>query len=118
MNKSTADILIEARDMISDPNDWCQGFMHRIRDDGEKQHCSLGAVEKVCSNVAGKEVYGDFLDIIKDPFRTLRKAAETIGIPGSDKSPLDATARFNDNSTHEEVMDLFDQAIRIAKDES
>lgn len=99
---SPADVLLAARDLIADPEHWCKVNVAE-RADGESTYadhsahafCAFGAV--YTADPAG--VLGRTWDFLY----------EAVGGP-----PI----FFNDapETTHADVLDAFDRAIRLAKD--
>lgn len=100
-----ADIVRRARNLISDPEHWCQGSWAkdkngsnlRFCDDDAVSFCAAGALgragsEAGCDTFLPHEIY-DTLDRV-------------IGRGGS-------LTAFNDDHTHAEVIALFDQTIEL-----
>jgi hypothetical protein len=99
---TTKDILIKAREIISDEKNWTQGIEARDKDGNAVAYfnplaicfCSIGAVERAAFLTNG------------DPARAL--CALTTGEIYYSNI---AIAKFNDNSSHAEVLAMFDTAI-------
>jgi hypothetical protein len=112
MNQHPADVLQEARALISDPAKWTQCSF--ARDAKGKSlfsgynkdavcWCAMGAIEKVL----GKDLSLDLT-----PYTILK---DTGYIHITDWPPSGVTT-YNDRSTHQEVLSLFDKAIENAKE--
>ena len=97
------EVLIDAKNLISDPNNWLrtalacdkEGFPVDPEDKNACKWCASGALLKVA--------HGEPLDKAVDLLLRVLDVSLTqadVAIP-----------IFNDNSTHEEVMELFDKAI-------
>lgn len=91
MNKSTLEILVAARALISDERNWCKGDYVIVRDHGYA-FCSVGALNHVAID---EEVRNPAVIALCHAI-----GSGDLGIPS-----------FNDSSTHAEVLDLFDRAI-------
>ncbi len=97
--KAIKEILIEARDLIEDPDHWTQGafakgsFGNPVASESEyaESWCAAGAILKA---VGGGESYD------RDPYSFL------AGVMGAKCVPA-----FNDQHTHPEVIEAFDRAI-------
>jgi hypothetical protein len=107
----TSEILIEARDMISDPSKWIkQAFAYDLdgnvlncgADGSAVCWCSMGAVQKATNGEHFPEWDAEFY---------LIKAVNQI--EGDKTSVHD----FNDENEHADVMQMFSVAIRIAKED-
>lgn len=103
---SPKEILIAARKLIADENNWTQGAFARD-DSGEEVpewepgavcFCSVGAVSHAYRNNYQNQPLGSFY---RDAFDALAKELKIYS----------TLADFNDNSTHQEVLALFDKAI-------
>ena len=100
-----ADFLTEAKELIKDPNHWAQGFFAKTKDGhfvGSNDlratcWCSLGAITKTGS----RSGVPDF-DLIA--------YAEDI----LDQVMCGDIAEYNDGHTHAEVMEAWDEAIKLA----
>lgn len=109
MNNEVADVLLAARDLISDPEHWTQGTLCRdvhgdrsnIDDPETHSYCAIGALHAVLGDVAQ---FHHRVNSVKDALR---------GALPIDGPPIHV---FNDEHTHAEVMELFDTAIRNVKD--
>lgn len=128
----TSEYLIAAKAVISNPDNWTKGYyaMTRpIRDVNERNlddylevgdpkavcFCSMGALAKVAYGVSGSEwSYDKEIMAVFDQVTTI--LGETAG-PASLTGVNDVVA-FNDRreTTHEDVMALFDRAIASAKE--
>lgn len=103
MKKS--EILIKSKELISNPKNWTQGMFARDEygtpvpsiSENACSWCSAGAVIKVANNIY----------VAISLFALLEKSISR------------AIAPFNDNpeSTHEDIMNMFDKAIELAKAE-
>lgn len=110
-NEYIIDVLIRAKKIITDPSNWTteafardtNDFCTGVSDPDAIKFCSSGAIEKALWQIHGdsdeKKVYGNLVKVFQYMNMTclmLRK--ETF-------------INFNDKYTHEEVLDLFDEAI-------
>lgn len=113
MNVKGAELVVEkitkARALIADPLQWCRYAYARDRYGSPaypysieaRQWCSLGSLERVTRDapsrilVAGKVI--------------LEEALGQLGYGHE-------VGAFNDSHTHEEVLEMFDKAIEIAKE--
>jgi hypothetical protein len=99
---AVADVLIAARDLIADPDDWCKGQLERRDlDDQVVARCAVGAV---------KGAAAETFTIAEAAITALEAAARHLS-----GSAL-GVATFNDTCSHDEILELFDRAIRIVKD--
>lgn len=102
------EVLVKARERISDPEKWTQGAFGRdpegeargIGDNGACRWCAAGAIYM---NDGDLELDGAIAALER-----LVEAPPPTAMDG----PL---AYFNDTSTHEEVLTLFDRAIAIER---
>ncbi len=101
-DKTTTEILIEARKLIEREENWTQeAFARQANGNNAYLHgpfackfCTIGAVRRVTS---------DELTTKEKALDALRSVAQV---------PL---AIFNDAHTHAEVLQLFDKAIKLSK---
>jgi hypothetical protein len=101
----TKKILIEARKVIEDPKNWTQfvgardinGRAKSANSELACKWCALGAIEKVCLDYTSWKKTVNHLRKIVGPF---------------------SVAKFNDSHKHEEVLELFDKAIKRSGNES
>ena len=100
------DILINARALITNPENWCKGTFARNRDfrmvenysaDATK-FCASGAIYLISNKTNSDDVE---LQLAKSFLR------ESVGICG--------ITTFNDGHEHKDVLEAFDAAIAIAK---
>lgn len=107
MKLKPSDILLAAKQLISNPKDWTTKVMSRNSINQEVipsaptacKWCAAGAVIKL-TNIQDAEPSLLFL----------RKATKKWGIHGGDGS----VAALNDLGKHEDVMKLFDVAIELS----
>ena len=98
---NTKEVLIKARELISDPNNWtahayardAKGERVEINSPAACKFCALGAVQRVIGRP-------------HDPSLS-RKAWNALHEQTSDYS----VASVNDNEGHAAVMEMFDKAI-------
>lgn len=106
---NTAAILTTARELIADPKHWIKGILASTLDNCEVdpeqteavKFCMVGAVlraEKDHNYVYRRS------DAVENPFLFLTKACNGRVL-----------AVYNDHYTHEQVLQLFDKAIELAK---
>jgi hypothetical protein len=98
---TTTELLIAAKDKISNPKNWTTHAA--AKDVYDKQisvyskeavcWCSMGAVESLVDPTMGI--------LIEKAWQRLREAAGCF------------ISEYNDSHTHEEVMELFDKAIEL-----
>lgn len=105
-NEQIKVVLTEARKLITDPENWCQGSFHQVNEDGEWSHCAWGAVEAVVYGRHGQK-----------PLRTKQPSVIRERATTALSDAIEARGRnisigvFNDTTTHQEVLALFDEAI-------
>lgn len=110
----TSEILTQAKQLISDPDHWTTGWYARDSA-GEKIHptqngatcfCSMGAVYRVVGHCA------------QAPESTSAFSALASAIdPQKHNGYYNCIPVFNDFATHKEVMEMWDTAIKLAKEE-
>lgn len=116
-NRTIVEILKEAKNVIENPENWCQGVLYQ-REDGSSaisahgagvcRFCSIGAIHKVVPWGRGKTS-----ENIRKAITYLNRAIDL-----NSHGPFGATiGTFNDTNPHSEVMKMWDDAIRIAKGE-
>lgn len=97
---TTAEQLMEARDLISDSEHWIQG---NLAADDSYRRTSVPKATKFCAmGVLCKANVGT------DACEILERAAYELG--------YFSVPFLNDNTDHSTVMEMFDLAIRMAKD--
>lgn len=97
---TTVETLRAARELIADPEHWCQGVAARSRKGREVKPtsraaiawCAIGACRRIA---AGRDFDGAFL--------ALDRVAAGAGASG--------VSTLNDHRTHAEVLAMFDRAI-------
>lgn len=95
----TLDVLIEAKKLIQNPENWIQGD---YSNEQRTCFCSLGAIAKVES--------------VENWDSDSRPAALLLRAVVADQlSKSYNFAGYNDTHTHSEVMEAFDKAIELAK---
>lgn len=99
---NTLEVLTQARELISDPARWTRGYMARNKSGDAVSEKSPGAV-CWCSIGAMMAVAGSFPNEIYLAWDVLEQLTG-VGL----------LAYFNDNHTHEQVMEMFDAAIILA----
>lgn len=105
---NNTDKLVEARHYVADPNNWVKGkLVDSHTKDGNVKVCSLGALAMVAENHAQYLMLEDYLD------RAILKMKDD-GRLGK------RVVSINDGSFagHETVVEMFDLAIQITKNES
>lgn len=105
--KTVLELLLAAKALIADKKNWTQGASARNKHNNPCQtesmdavcFCSLGALARVTP-------YGsrNAVKLQADAITYLYKAL-----------PTPSLASFNDHHTHEEVMEVWDKAIYLAK---
>ena len=98
-------ILKKARKLITNPKRWTQGASAKNKEGISvsaggplaKQWCAIGAIMKCNPIVVGTYDYA----LASDFFR---RAVDSPSV-----------SEFNDDHTHEEVLEAFDKAIELAK---
>jgi hypothetical protein len=110
MTKHVFEVLTKARALIAKPEHWTQRAYARDARGYETENyrhaacfCSIGAIERACGAEMAVEV----------PAPSCYYSARKIFAAQID-SPI---GRFNDSSTHSEVLAAFDAAIVAAKAE-
>ena len=129
--KSTKEVLIEARELISDPEHWTQGAFaeHQDYDDDEIyfdetepnapdacRWCASGAIAKI--EDTDSPLWQDLEPLAAElGWRLADQDNPYLGSQPDDEwaqdRAIDVIARFNDNpnTTHADVLALFDRAI-------
>lgn len=118
----TSELLIAAKAVISKPETWTQGTYAR-KSVGEGQiglgasiqpyhpsavcFCSIGALRKVAC-----EADPDRFSLSS---KVLVRAEEFLDIFSVKRGSL-CIANFNDHNSHEQVLNVFDDAIELAKE--
>jgi hypothetical protein len=95
MNK-TKELLVAAKALISNEENWCQGGYSKKKEDGTISYCAVGAI---------------MMAITSDTEERMEErvgAQEELRRHTNDSRSI---AMFNDSHTHAEVMELFDKAI-------
>lgn len=112
----TIDVLKAARAKITNPENWMKGFYAKTPDGGETVgtnpeatcFCALGAIESVTGIL---HLYNGWPD----------RAVVFLNKVVKEVQPEDVNyrnvAEYNDNSTHEQVLAVFDKAITLAENE-
>ena len=113
MKMTTKEILEKARERISNPQNWCKketakkkvndGFVAcGIKDPGACQWCATGALDAV---IPFKFIFANL-----EPRRAAWKALDN-------STPIQCIVHFNDNreTTHKEIIEIFDRAIEACK---
>lgn len=106
---TTKEILVAARERISDRDRWCQ----RTLEDHHGRVCALGAIitEKESRCVGSLEIEGEsYWDMPE--VRILASLLPRTGRIG--ESLPERISSFNDTSSHECVLAVFDAAIAAA----
>ena len=113
------EVLIKARELIAEPEHWCQGWYGKDEngdevtffEDSDKtvKFCSLGAVRKVLHQEPGLRSWGPEYEEIRDgAIQAIAKCEK----PDADSlAAEEVVINFNDTKTHEEVIAAFDCAI-------
>lgn len=112
---SISQILISAKVVIEKPENWTRGWFARDAENNPVHSaernavcfCSLGAVRKVMFGPESTEpcrdkTYNLIVNLMDD---VVRDTFNECNVP-----------TFNDNTTHEEVLKMFDKAIEVAKE--
>jgi hypothetical protein len=108
-------ILVKAKERISDPERWCQGY-YALDSQGKTvssedldatRWCAVGAVLRTAVELDPDEGY-----------RLADEATTLLGVilPGTDVS-INRVIRFNDANEHQDVLKLFDDAISLLPEE-
>lgn len=97
-----AEELMAARDLISDPRNWTRHALARNSGGFSVSVISPYAVKFCVNGALCRASTGDVISY-------LTKAANDLGYPD--------TVTLNDESNHETVMEMFDRAIRLAKED-
>lgn len=112
--QKVSDFLIEAKKVIEDPTRWTRGWFAKTRmgtncsalDDRAMCFCSLGALERF----DGQELPINKYDPISGEPNNSRLAQDYLEeVMGC------AVEDFNDEHSHQEVMQKWDEAINLAK---
>lgn len=108
--------LVAARKLIENPNNWIKGalardsnnFIINVKDQMACKFCTSGAVQKVTD-------YAHDLTPYHEAYIYLDKAAITLNNSYNTGYIHRPCVAFNDACTHDEVMDMFDLAIKFAQ---
>jgi hypothetical protein len=106
ISQTTKD-LIAAKAKIDSPEKWCQGSSYKPH---THQYCSMGAVASLYRNV----ILGPFISFERASLGDIRRygnAACILRKVVCKRNVKYNPVSFNDNSTHEEVMKWWDEAI-------
>lgn len=103
--------LEQARELLSDPAKWTQGYLARDKDGDSCPassidavcFCALGAIHKVLGLDAFGNEWTAVHEIANSAYMLLAEVVYNV--------PAD----YNDTHTHVEVMDMYDQAISVAR---
>lgn len=119
------DILMQARDLISDKEHWTMGVLARDKSgndipatiDAAYSFCARGALVSVI-NTEHKSCAVD-LDSCQYLTRACSQLYNTCSqlYNKGNYSYIIKVAFVNDNFGHEAVMDIYDEAIKLAKDD-
>lgn len=108
----SSEILVAARDIISDPKHWTQGYyaldMYGAHREAQSKDavcfCSLGAVAKAAGRNTG----------VAHPNKGVELSYLIDAINREDVGDI---VHFNDSHDHAEVLAAFDKAIQLAQKE-
>lgn len=116
-NRTIVEILKEAKSVIENPENWCQGDLYQ-REDGSYattpydkgvcRYCSIGAVYKAIP--FGHSGAGEYR---RAATNFLERAIDLRSKNGGAYRVVD----FNDTNPHSEVMEMWNDAIRIAEED-
>ena len=93
-NKTVLDVLIKARKMIKNPQNWCQGAFHNVTA-RRNSYCAMGAVSFAAIALKCK------------PYGAFPVLAAALPDGGNARDLV----HYNDTHAHAEVLALFDAAI-------
>ena len=105
MDKTTKEILTEARSLITDPDKWTKGVFARTADHHRAAVPFEADATCWCAWGALENAYGGFVNNDHPAYVSLREAMGG------------GVANFNDDHTHPEVIGAFDRAIESCKEE-
>lgn len=108
---TTVETLRAARELIADPERWCQDVTALGRSGREVAPagraavawCAIGALRRTCARQPPAA------ETFDEAFRALDHAAVGAGAP--------SVATLNDHRTHADVLAMFDRAIKEAEDD-
>lgn len=122
--KTASQLLVESKALIADPVTWTTGHIARdaagtpIQDPFHPdacQFCMYGALGRV----AGVGAYDGLSSIPAcdelDSVHELRVAIQRVTRVVTQESRFRSIGDFNDNSTHQQVMNLLDKAIQTTR---
>lgn len=102
----TVDVLMKAKEIIQDPSNWMQGDYSNPE---RTCFCSLGAIA---------EALGLCDEHHSDQHIDQHPASKLLHkVVGADLDSVYTFAKYNDSHTHAEVMQAFDKAIELAKEQ-
>jgi len=99
------DALLEARNLIADPAHWTRCSLER---DNHLRHCAYGALMHVAGTCQG--------ELRKITINNHTKACSFLN-RASFKLYKNSTMSVNDDIGHDAIMEVYDLAIRLSKDE-
>lgn len=108
---NTSDLLIAAKSIIATPNTWCQG-LNAVDEEGllvttgdskACRWCSLGAILRIDPTIGYNAERME---------TALRAATHQMTYGRSSKY-----IKFNDNNSHEAVMQMWDTAIKLTQEQ-
>ena len=99
---TTLEILKRAREIISKPENWTKGAYYSCRD-GNTHHCLVGAIQVAHGGI---ESLATGVATMKT-----KDVCTFLSFSKNRNEALNAALRFNDGSTHAEVLALMDERI-------
>lgn len=112
-DRTPAEIIQDAKKLIENPDNWCQGDLAQMEDSRSAasvvfacKFCSLGALHKAIpyGTIDARKTRMEMITILNKAI--IKRLGYFVTI-----------ADYNDNHSHEEVMKMWDCAIKIAKKE-
>src|SRR5260370_1418043 len=105
--------LKKARQLIASPNNWGTGLLYRWdRTLQTTQYCARGALlQAVLANLDGRVWNQEDEPLCKKMVAVMTKEELVIGKHRKGRCVQSTVADFNNNSTHQQVLDLFDRTI-------
>ena len=119
---TTKEILIQAKALISDKDHWTQRFFARNKErmpvspagKSACQWCAIGAIIRIR--------YNSKLEYLREAqaYNALTQSIKDLNLDLGVSKDWDLIGAFNDHAdtTHEDIIKIFDKAIQLAEGES
>jgi len=108
-------IIARARDMIADPNCWCQGSGGRDANDKPVNYGDLSRAKKVCAYGALARAASEIIADPQEADGVACSIARRMVHSDDEFGGHTILFEFNDAHSHREVLALFDEALQEAR---